>query len=71
MEIIGAGPLEDWIERFDADTLAWIEHHAMLSESFRVALQSVRLPHKLADDIRVRFNRAAGFPPERWLKYNP
>lgn len=70
LDAIGAGPFED-VLAFDDDTVTWIESQAAESEPFRAALRAMNLPHRLSDDLRLRVNRAAGVPRERWLKFRP
>jgi hypothetical protein len=71
LSMIGAGPFEDYLDQFDPDHIEWIEHNAALGSSFREALRDMRLPRRLPDDLRVRINRAAGYPPDRWLRFDP
>ena len=71
LSIIGAGPFENYLDEFDLDHIVWIEHNAALSPSFQEALRNMRLSGTLPDDLRIRINRAAGFAPDRWLKFDP
>jgi hypothetical protein len=59
LDVVGAGPLEDFVKAADDDRLRWIESEADRSPRFRYALGKVWLP---GEPVRtfLRVEQAAG-----------
>jgi hypothetical protein len=64
LEVVGAGPIEDFVKDWSESRLAWIEDRAAMSSRFRRALGIVWI-WSLPDDIFERVERAAGTPLAR------
>jgi hypothetical protein len=64
IEMIGAGPLEDFIVRHNEDRLNWIEQRASSSARFRQALARVWI-WNIDPDAFARVERVAGVPLAR------
>jgi hypothetical protein len=64
IEVVGAGPLEDFVKDYDEDRLVWIERRAASSARFRQALAHVWI-WSLEPDVFARVERAAGVPLAR------
>ncbi len=60
--VVGAGPLEDFVKRYNDDRLAWIERSAAESPRFRQALRNVWIWRAAPPDVFARVERAAGAP---------
>jgi hypothetical protein len=59
LEMVGAGPLEDFVKACDEDRLSWIEERAASSARFRQALARVWI-WSVEMDTFARVERAAG-----------
>jgi hypothetical protein len=64
LEVVGAGPLEDFVKGYDEDRLLWIEQRAASSARFRQALACVWI-WSLEPEVFARVERAAGVPLAR------
>jgi hypothetical protein len=64
LEVVGAGPLEDFVKGYTDDRLAWIEQRAAESPRFRLALTKVWI-WSLSPDVFARVEQAAGVPLAR------
>lgn len=65
LEVVGAGPLEDFVKGYNDDRLAWIERSAAESARFRRALRNVWIWRTAPPDVFARVERAAGAPLAR------
>jgi hypothetical protein len=64
LEVVGAGPLEDFVKGHNEDRLLWIEARAASSARFRQALACVWI-WSLEPQVFARVERAAGVPLAR------
>jgi hypothetical protein len=64
LEVVGAGPLENFVNCHDEGRLRWIEQRAAISARFRQALRHVWI-WSLEPGVFARVERAAGAPLAR------